>query len=262
MQAATETTEAAQQQTQSEKQAAELDAFAREHVPDYKKIVGAQQQAVRQTLRQARAAGVTEADQILYASVSARSGANIEFVSAETLGADADAGYSLKDGKILVNREIANNPKARTAAKILLHEFTHGMIHKGYAVKGKKGKKHIENRVLNDFFTTAIKGLSAEQQIEILTPYVERHGVKMQDFINGKVDISLDTYIELREELAAHFVERELGNSAALQRIISDKPTFKDKLLSFLKKSKSDYKKNKKNGDFRQLYDIILRTSS
>lgn len=246
VQAATETTEAAQQQTQSEKQAAELDAFAREHVPDYKKIVGAQQQAVRQTLRQARAAGVTEADQILYASVAARSGANIEFVSAETLGADADAGYSLKDGKILVNREIANNPKARTAAKILLHEFTHGMIHKGYAVKGKKGKKHLENRVLNDFFTTAIKGLSAEQQIEILTPYIERHGVKMQDFINGKVDISLDTYIELREELAAHFVERELGNSAALQRIISDKPTFKDKLLSFLKKSKSDYAANEK----------------
>lgn len=246
VQAATETTETAQQQTQSEKQAAELDAFAREHVPDYKKIVGAQQQAVRQTLRQARAAGVTEADQILYASVAARSGANIEFVSAETLGADADAGYSLKDGKILVNREIANNPKARTAAKILLHEFTHGMIHKGYAVKGKKGKKHLENRVLNDFFTTAIKGLSAEQQIEILTPYIERHGVKMQDFIDGKVDISLDTYIELREELAAHFVERELGNSAALQRIISDKPTFKDKLLSFLKKSKSDYAANEK----------------
>lgn len=246
VQAATETTETAQQQTQSEKQTAELDAFAREHVPDYKKIVGAQQQAVRQTLRQARAAGVTEADQILYASVAARSGANIEFVSAETLGANADAGYSLKDGKILVNREIANNPKARTAAKILLHEFTHGMIHKGYAVKGKKGKKHLENRVLNDFFTTAIKGLSAEQQIEILTPYVERHGVKMQDFINGKVDISLDTYIELREELAAHFVERELGNAAALQRIISDKPTFKDKLLSFLKKSKSDYAANEK----------------
>ncbi len=246
VQAATETTETAQQQTQSEKQTAELDAFAREHVPDYKKIVGAQQQAVRQTLRQARAAGVTEADQILYASVAARSGANIEFVSAETLGANADAGYSLKDGKILVNREIANNPKARTAAKILLHEFTHGMIHKGYAVKGKKGKKHLENRVLNDFFTTAIKGLSAEQQIEILTPYVERHGVKMQDFINGKVDISLDTYIELREELAAHFVERELGNAAVLKRIISDKPTFKDKLLSFLKKSKSDYAANEK----------------
>ena len=213
-------------QTLSQQQTQEIDTFARENVPDYKNLVGAQQQAVRQTLRQARAAGVSEADQILYASVAARSGVNIEFVSAEALGANADAGYSLKNGKILVNREMANNPKSRTAAKILLHEFTHGMIHRGYSVKGKKGNQHIENKVLNDFFTTAIKGLSTEQQIEILTPYVERHGVKMQDFLDGKVDLTVDTYIELREELAAHFVERELGNSAALKRIISDKPSF------------------------------------
>lgn len=233
-------------QTKAQQETQQLDAFARENVPDYKNLVGAQQQAVRQTLRQARAAGVSEADQILYASVAARSGVNIEFVSAEALGANADAGYSLKNGKILVNREMANNPKSRTAAKILLHEFTHGMIHRGYSVKGKKGNQHIENKVLNDFFTTAIKGLSTEQQIEILTPYVERHGVKMQDFLDGKVDLSVDTYIELREELAAHFVERELGNSAALKRIISDKPSFKDKLLSFLKRSKSDYSSNEK----------------
>lgn len=233
-------------QTKAQQETQQLDAFARENVPDYKNLVGAQQQAVRQTLRQARAAGVSEADQILYASVAARSGVNIEFVSAEALGANADAGYSLKNGKILVNREMANNPKSRTAAKILLHEFTHGMIHRGYSVKGKKGNQHIENKVLNDFFTTAIKGLSTEQQIEILTPYVERHGVKMQDFLDGRVDLTVDTYIELREELAAHFVERELGNSAALKRIISDKPSFKDKLLSFLKRSKSDYSSNEK----------------
>lgn len=233
-------------QTKAQQETQQFDAFARENVPDYKNLVGAQQQAVRQTLRQARAAGVSEADQILYASVAARSGVNIEFVSAEALGANADAGYSLKNGKILVNREMANNPKSRTAAKILLHEFTHGMIHRGYSVKGKKGNQHIENKVLNDFFTTAIKGLSTEQQIEILTPYVERHGVKMQDILDGKVDLTVDTYIELREELAAHFVERELGNSAALKRIISDKPSFKDKLLSFLKRSKSDYSSNEK----------------
>ena len=233
-------------QTKAQQETQQLDAFARENVPDYKNLVGAQQQAVRQTLRQARAAGVSEADQILYASVAARSGVNIEFVSAEALGANADAGYSLKNGKILVNREMANNPKSRTAAKILLHEFTHGMIHRGYSGKGKKGNQHIENKVLNDFFTTAIKGLSTEQQIEILTPYVERHGVKMQDFLDGRVDLTVDTYIELREELAAHFVERELGNSAALKRIISDKPSFKDKLLSFLKRSKSDYSSNEK----------------
>lgn len=233
-------------QTKAQQETQQLDTFARENVPDYKNLVGAQQQAVRQTLRQAKAAGVSETDQILYASVAARSGVNIEFVSAEALGANADAGYSLKNGKILVNREMANNPKSRTAAKILLHEFTHGMIHRGYSVKGKKGNQHIENKVLNDFFTTAIKGLSTEQQIEILTPYVERHGVKMQDFLDGKVDLSVDTYIELREELAAHFVERELGNSAALKRIISDKPSFKDKLLSFLKRSKSDYSSNEK----------------
>lgn len=233
-------------QTKAQEETQQLDTFARENIPDYKKLVGAQQQAVRQTLRQAKAAGVSEADQILYASVAARSGVNIEFVSAETLGANADAGYSLKDGKILVNREIANNPNARTAAKILLHEFTHGMIHRGYAVRGKKGDMHLENKVLNDFFTTAIKGLSTEQQIEILTPYVERHNVKMQDFLDGKVDLSIDTYIELREELAAHFVERELGSSAALQRIISDKPSFKDRLLSFLKRAKTDYSSNEK----------------
>ena len=238
-------------QNLSQQQTQEIDTFARENVPDYKNLVGAQQQAVRQTLRQARAAGVSEADQILYASVAARSGVNIEFVSADDLrrgDKSADAGYSMSDEKILVNREIASNPKARTAAKILLHEFTHGII----------GAKKIGNRTVirnpkafNKFFTVAVKGLSMEQQSDILTPYVDGRivngkSVTMQDFLNGKVDFTKNDYIELREELAAHFVERELGNSAALKRIISDKPSFKDKLLSFLKRSKSDYSSNEK----------------
>lgn len=238
-------------QNLSQQQTQEIDTFARENVPDYKNLVGAQQQAVRQTLRQARAAGVSEADQILYASVAARSGVNIEFVSADDLrrgDKSADAGYSMSDEKILVNREIASNPKARTAAKILLHEFTHGII----------GAKKIGNRTVirnpkafNKFFTVAVKGLSMEQQIDILTPYVDGRivngkSVTMQDFLNGKVDFTKNDYIELREELAAHFVERELGNSEALKRIISDKPSFKDKLLSFLKRSKTDYSSNEK----------------
>lgn len=238
-------------QNLSQQQTQEIDTFARENVPDYKNLVGAQQQAVRQTLRQARAAGVSEADQILYASVAARSGVNIEFVSADDLrrgDKSADAGYSMSDEKILVNREIASNPKARTAAKILLHEFTHGII----------GAKKIGNRTVirnpkafNKFFTVAFKGLSMEQQIDILTPYVDGRivngkSVTMQDFLNGKVDFTKNDYIELREELAAHFVERELGNSEALKRIISDKPSFKDKLLSFLKRSKTDYSSNEK----------------
>ena len=39
-------------------------------------------------------------------------------------------------------------------------------------------------------------------------------------------DAYIELMTELNEELAAHFVERELGNSAALKRIISDKPSF------------------------------------
>lgn len=242
-------------QTLSQQQTQEIDTFARENVPDYKNLVGAQQQAVRQTLRQARAAGVSEADQILYASVAARSGVNIEFVSAEDMRRgeySADAGYRMKDGSILINREIANNPNARTAAKILLHEFTHSII----GARRIEGHTVISNpKAFREFIAIAVKGLSDEQQIKIITPYVDGRVINgkpitIQDFLDGKVKLSKDAYIELmtelNEELAAHFVERELGNSAALKRIISDKPSFKDKLLSFLKRSKSDYSSNEK----------------
>lgn len=242
-------------QTKAQQETQQLDAFARENVPDYKNLVGAQQQAVRQTLRQARAAGVSEADQILYASVAARSGVNIEFVSAEDMRRgeySADAGYRMKDGSILINREIANNPNARTAAKILLHEFTHSII----GARRIEGHTVISNpKAFREFIAIAVKGLSDEQQIKIITPYVDGRVINgkpitIQDFLDGKVKLSKDAYIELmtelREELAAHFVERELGNSAALKRIISDKPSFKDKLLSFLKRSKSDYNSNEK----------------
>lgn len=242
-------------QTKAQQETQQLDAFARENVPDYKNLVGAQQQAVRQTLRQARAAGVSEADQILYASVAARSGVNIEFVSAEDMRRgeySADAGYRMKDGSILINREIANNPNARTAAKILLHEFTHSII----GARRIEGHTVISNpKAFREFIAIAVKGLSDEQQIKIITPYVDGRVINgkpitIQDFLDGKVKLSKDAYIELmtelREELAAHFVERELGNSAALKRIISDKPSFKDKLLSFLKRSKSDYSSNEK----------------
>lgn len=224
-------------QTLSQQQTQQLDTFARENVPDYKNLVGAQQQAVRQTLRQARAAGVSEADQILYASVAARSGVNIEFVSANDLrrgDKSADAGYSMSSGSILVNREIANNPNARTAAKILLHEFTHSIIG---AKRTPDGIVISNPKAFNDFFNIAIKGLTVEQQIDILTPYIDGAVVNgkpitMQDFLDGKVKLTDGIRIELAEELAAHFVERELGNSAALNRIISDKPLFKDILSS------------------------------
>lgn len=242
-------------QTKAQQETQQLDTFARENVPDYKNLVGAQQQAVRQTLRQAKAAGVSETDQILYASVAARSGVNIEFVSAEDMRRgeySADAGYRMKDGSILINREIANNPNARTAAKILLHEFTHSII----GARRIEGHTVISNpKAFREFIAIAVKGLSDEQQIKIITPYVDGRVINgkpitIQDFLDGKVKLSKDAYIELmtelREELAAHFVERELGNSAALKRIISDKPSFKDKLLSFLKRSKSDYSSNEK----------------
>ena len=64
-------------------QNAEIAKFAEENIKDYKKLSEPNKRAVRAVIRQGRAHGLSDADIITIASVSAHSGAKIKFSKAD-----------------------------------------------------------------------------------------------------------------------------------------------------------------------------------
>ena len=92
-----------------------IEVWAKENIPEYAKLSEPNKQAVRMTIRQARAYGL-DADEIkVYARVAARSGLNIVFDAKSTQGSDG-----LFDGRntIYINPDA---PVERRHSK-LLHE--------------------------------------------------------------------------------------------------------------------------------------------
>ena len=107
----------------------ELDDFAMENVPEYKKLTEAEKESVRATLRSARVNGLSPDDQILLGRVAAKSGMNI--IVDPNVDGNNPAMY---DGRntIYINSKA---PKTRLYSGILGHEVFHKMF------KSKKIKK-------------------------------------------------------------------------------------------------------------------------
>ena len=213
--AASETVIQTEQQTEASRQAQEIDAYARENISDYAKLNAANQNLIRGIIRQGRAAGISDADVLSYARVSARTGINVVFDKSLCLVArnkETGEGY-YSDGYYDpdTNRFVINPETTRTHEALLIHELTHAIY------KTADGKLVIEK---------GVKNMSASEKEDIIKRY--------RDAGRGGA-------IELMDEINAHYAEETLTNKNILDRLLADKPTLKDRILSFFKKAKADY---------------------
>lgn len=221
--------------TEESRQAAEIDAYAAENISAYSKLSDANKSLVRGVIRQARAAGISEADSLSYARVAAHAGININFdkqakvgdIEILKVGTDESGNAIYADGVYFPEtNSIYVNPEAkRSQERLLIHELTHAIF------TTSDGKV---------FLMDGVEKMSAAEKETIIKRYVEAgHG--------GTVEII--------DEINAHFAEGQLQNKKLLKRLTEEKPSFKQKILSFFKKSSSEYNSDERlSGAAKKLY--------
>lgn len=221
--------------TEESRQAAEIDAYAVENISAYSKLSDANKSLVRGVIRQARAAGISEADSLSYARVAAHAGININFdkqakvgdIEILKVGTDESGNAIYADGVYFPEtNSIYVNPEAkRSQERLLIHELTHAIF------TTSDGKV---------FLMDGVEKMSAAEKETIIKRYVEAgHG--------GTVEII--------DEINAHFAEGQLQNKKLLKRLTEEKPSFKQKILSFFKKSSSEYNSDERlSGAAKKLY--------
>lgn len=217
---ATEVRQQLEQESTLRQQAAEIDSYARENIADYQKLNSANQSMVRAVIRQGRAAGIAEADVLSYARVSAHTGLNITYSKDLcVVGKNTETGENVySDGYYDPNnnRIVVNPETKRTHEALLLHELDHAIR------KTPDGGTIIEQ---------GVKNMSKEEKEAIINRY--RNAGR-----GGSV--------ELIEEINAHYAEGILTNKNLLEKLCESKPTLKEKILNFFKKSKSTYSEDVK----------------
>lgn len=214
-----------EKQSELARQASEIDAYARENIKDYAKLNESNKSMIRAIIRQGRAAGVADDFLLTTARVSARSGLNIvfnkeaSFVTAS--GTYADGAIDLKNNRIIINPEA----KTRTGEMILIHELTHAVYNNNGVLTVAEGLKSMSN--------------------------AEKEAIRKRYKAIGKGGA-----VEVSDEINAHFAEQTLANKNILERLVADKPTVKEKILSFFKKSTTDYSEDTKlTGAAKKLYN-------
>ncbi len=207
-----------QQENRYKIQAQEIDTFARENIKDYAKLNESNKSMVRAVIRQARASGIAEADVLSYARVSAHTGLNIIFSKRLCkVGTDsngdlyADGYFDTNNNRIVVNPETK-----RTHEQLLIHELTHVIY------RTQDGKLILERGVRN---------MSDAEKQSIIKRYSEAG--------RGKA-------IELMDEINAHYAEGMLTNKNLIEKLVADKPTIKDRIVNFFKRSTETYSEDTK----------------
>lgn len=200
---------------QSEMQALdrELDNFANENVPEYKKLSEGEKEAVRATLRYARANGVSLKDQILFARIAAKSGMNI-ITTTELENGD----YAWFDGYNAIYID-ASKPRTRTFKGLLGHEMFHKLF------QDKSAKK---------LFRQAYDAVPDARRAEIEQLYTEKY-TKLNKFSEREIQDIGD------EEVAAAYAEEIFNTPDVWSYILDGEPSLKDKVLSFFKGAPKRY---------------------
>ncbi len=189
-----------------------IEAWAKENIPEYAKLSEPNKQAVRMTIRQARAHGLSNAEVTVYARVAARSGLNIVFDAELASGGDARF-----DGRNTIYID-PDAPVERRHSKLLLHENGHALM------RLKGGKKLIRE---------AFDHIDPEKSQEVAAQYIEHYRALGMD---------AEQYSPIvNEEIAAAYIEDVLGFEGAWDYILSEQPTIKDKWLGLFRKSAQDY---------------------
>ena len=195
------------------REAIAIDVWARENIPDYAGLNAPARAAVRATVRNARAHGVSDEEVLVCARVAARSGLSIAFDVAQAQAGDAR--YDMRN-TIFVD---PNAPADRRQRGLLLHEGGHALF-----LRTKSGRKLMEQAFqLCDPETAA-------RVREDYTKYYEEQGLTKEQY---------EPIIE--EEIAAAGLEKALGVEGAWEFILSKRPTAGEKLLSFFRGAARDY---------------------
>lgn len=203
-------------ESELKRQAAEIDEYARENISEYKTLNAPSQSMIRQIIRNGRAAGVSEDFVLTTARVSARSGLNVVFSKEASFvaanGTYADGAIDLKNNQIIINPDAKN----RTGEMILIHELTHAIY-------------NLDGGVLQ-----------VAEGLETMTD-AEKKSIRERYAKIGK-----GSAVEVSDEINAHFAEQTLSNKNILERLVAKKPTVKEKILKFFKKSSIDYSEDTK----------------
>lgn len=195
-------------------QTVRLNMIAAENITDWRGMSEPNRAAVRMTMRQALAAGMDEDTALTFGRVAARSGMNIVF-SAEQSG-DGDA--RITGNTIYID---PNADKGRMENKLLLHEAGHALM------RERDGARLIAR---------AFQVVSPEKSAEIAQRY--------QKFYQQR-GMRMDQYLPIiDEEIAAAGIEDTLGNIDAWEYILSEEPSFGDKILNFFRGAARDYSTN------------------
>ena len=197
----------------------EIHKLAMESIPEYKSLSAPNQRIVRDVIRQGRAAGLSEADVMMYARVSAHAGVKVTFDKSKAAlkekGTDKIIGYS--DGYYSSETtEIVVNPEGtRSAAQLLIHELTHAIAKSpdGMLMLASESKKLPESEIAR-----------------ITLNY-------LKVFTGNEVT---DSTI-LLDEANAHYAEALLSDPQILEMLLTKKPTLKEKIISFFKGAKDAY---------------------
>lgn len=196
----------------------EIDAFAKENIKEYSKMSEPNKQAVRMTIRQASANGITEAETLVFAQTAARTGLNIVFDNGKLDLGDGRTAEGLSDrdtGTIYVSTK---DGKIRTYDQILVHELDH------FLTELKGGKELIEK---------AIKNLPKADSALIEESYARQYAEM------GESDASKIFGI-IGEEISAKYAEN-LMEPGVLNYLLAEEPSFSKKILGLFSKAAQDY---------------------
>ena len=192
-------------------QTVRLNMIAAENISDWRKLSEPNRAAVRMTMRQAIAAGLDEDTALTFGRVAARSGMNVVF-STEQSG-DGDA--RITGNTIYID---PNADKGRMENKLLLHEAGHALMREAKGVR---------------LIARAFETVAPDRSRQIAQKY--------QKFYQ-KLGMRMDQYLPIvDEEIAAAGIEDTLGNINAWEYILSEEPSFGEKILNFFRKSAQDY---------------------
>ena len=199
----------------------EIDKLARDKVKGYSKLSDASKGMIRKLIREGRAKGVPEADILMYANISARSGIDIQFdKEACYRGVKDDGSPDYADGfyEASQNRIVVNPDGKRSAERLIIHELDHA-IRKFFDKKGKKATR---------IYFEAIEGVSPEVREKIAKEY-------------KKTAKPGEAAALVMDETNAYYAEQVLGNKYTLEKLLEEEPTLKEKILSFFKAAGKDY---------------------
>lgn len=207
---------------EAKEQAKRFDALAKEKIKDYDGLSEANKSMIRKIFREADANGISEADALSYARVSARTGLDIVFDKKACYKGKNEAGadvyhagfYDPENNRIVVNPE---TKKKHTV--LLIHELSHAM------------RSYRKNGEVKYFIDKDAK-VSEKMWKEIRKYYADE---------NGKVDEGLAL-----DEASAYYAEAIFGTEGAIDLLLGEKPTLKQKILSFFAKSAEYYSTDEK----------------